>query len=196
MNLKISLTQILIAICILLLATTGYYFNRNRINAAQSAKWQQNYYNPSNQTMTTAEFKTWYAKQSDKMIDSLNKLIDAKIKPRNVTEYHTIVNNYKDTSIVVIPLDTLKHGINGNEYYPINYMDEKHCWGVTANFYPASKTLDITRRIFNDSLYSIVYFIRRKFLFLHIGKKDFFNQTWSTCKGKISEIKITIQPKN
>jgi len=143
------------------------------------------------QVQTPKEFKQWLLDNGkDKIIDTLNKLIDIKLKPKNINSYHTITNNYKDTSITILYADSLYDGL-----YPIEYIDPKNCWGIKGFFHIPTRQFTIEEKLANDSIYMIDYFVRNKFLGLRIGKKVNYRETWSTCKGKISETKITIDKK-
>jgi len=191
-NLKDRILLILAAVLLVVLAFAVHQCNSRQQAENKAERWENNYYKPNQQTMSIKEFKAWQKKENSHFLDSINKLFDLNLRPKNITNYQTIVNKYLDTNLVEIKMD----GLPNDGLYPLSYIDPKQCWGFDGYFHAPSMTLGIERRMFNDSIYSIEYFEQKKILWIiPIGRKKFSKITYSTCKGKISEEQITIEKK-
>lgn len=184
---------VIFAIIILGLSVVLFLLFKEVRRANEKAeRWEQNYYKPDQQSMSSKEFKAWIKNNNNHVIDSLNKIMDLKLRPKNITNYQTIVNNYKDTNHITVKLDSMEN----DGLFQLSYLDPKECWGVEGFFHVPSRTFEIEERIANDSIYSLEYFTQKHILWvIPIARKQFFKQTWSSCKGKISETQIDIQKK-
>jgi hypothetical protein len=187
-KIKANLTLILIAVLVIALVFGVQQCKSKQQAENKAERWQNNYYKPDQQSMTAKEFKAWVKRNNNHVIDSLNKMLDLKLRPKNITNYQTLVNNYLDTNVINIPVSETDFGV-----YPVSYIDEKECWGMDGYFNMPDKVFTLDKRIANDSIYSLEYFTQKHILWvIPIAKKQFFKETWSSCKGKISETKIEI----
>lgn len=183
---------IIFAFVILGLSVVLFLLFKEVRRANQKAeRWEQNYYKPDQQNMSSKEFKAWVRNNNNHVIDSLNKIMDLKLRPKNITNYQTLVNNYLDTNVINIPVAETDFGV-----YPVSYIDDKNCWGMDGYFNMPDKVFTLDKRIANDSIYSLEYYTQKHILWIiPISKKKFSKETWSLCKGKISETQIDIQRK-
>jgi len=187
MNIKKVIYYIIGIIALLYILVQVY--DKYKIYKHEYLNWKNNYYNLNNQIMNKKDFNEWSDKNNLQIIiDSLNKIIDRKIKIKNVTQYNEIVNKYKDTTIVIFNLDSL---LNKDSIALINYNNG--CWGFRASFNKANNTFKILEKSSTDTIYSIEYFVRKKILFLHIGKKQYYRKTWSNCNGEVKETLINVE---
>ena len=133
--------------------------------------------------LTPKEFKDHYSY----LIDSIYKIFDLKIKPKQVNNYTTINNSYSTDS------SKTYHITPSGGLYPINYNND--CFSYSGLFNSQDSTY---KHIIGnyDSKITILEFWERPILFLKIRnpfKKEYFRQVINPCdnSAKIERIEIT-----
>ncbi len=153
--------QILFILMVLTISILGSLLHDAlREKARQEENVRQMQQLNSTLTLTAREFKEML-KTSDlrsaRHIDSLFKA--NKINPKGVLEVHNITNNYKDSTIINVPIPVAM------EPRPINIGDK--CWGFSGIISPSGLT--IKEKYFNSEIDLVDYARPKKFLFIRFG---------------------------
>lgn len=192
MQLKTDL--ILIGIILALIISMSVLFQINRNNRRELIRWKTNYSELDKKysgdlsyiKLTVDEFK----ESSNKKIDSI--LIAAKIKPKQLNNFTTIINNYSDTSDVKVPVEEISDSL-------YEFADTLTCMKISG-LVDVSKDIPvvtITDRRYDNNIYYMQYTERNKYRFLGLwkwrlfGKKESKIQIFSEC-GVVNANRIDI----
>jgi hypothetical protein len=121
-------------------------------------------------------------------IDSLSKAL--KIRPKTILQYVNIEKKVHDTVEVMIPVVEAAKG----RYW---VLDSTKCWKWGGYINISGDSISVTRKLFDyhDRIEQMFFWEReRKFLFIHFGKKRYYQKTSSDC-GSEKVLVIDIKKK-
>jgi len=121
-------------------------------------------------------------------IDSLSKAL--KIRPKTILQYVNIEKKVHDTVEVMIPVVEAAKG----RYW---VLDSTKCWKWGGYINISGDSISVTRKLFDyhDRIEQMFFWEReRKFLFIHFGKKRYYQKTSSEC-GSEKVLVIDIKKK-
>lgn len=108
-------------------------------------------------------------------IDSLSKAL--KIRPKTILQYVNIEKKIHDTVEVKVPVVEAAKG----RYW---VLDSTKCWKWGGYIDLVRDSVRVTRNVFDyhDRIEQMFFWEReRKFLFIHFGKKRYYQKTSSEC---------------
>jgi len=123
--------------------------------------------------------------KDNQKIDSLLKVVN--IKPKQVTQITNITNTYIDSSKTITNLTE-----KNDSTFLFSYKD--NCFSLQGSVNPIRKTLSFTEKTFNNETSIMDYWVRKKFLGLKIGRKEYFRKSINKC-GESNTVQYNFQKK-
>jgi hypothetical protein len=143
----------------------------------------------NNIVLTNKEMKEYIAARDEDLLKRMTDSIGRKINVSNINKYSTVVNNYRDTNIIELPI------ISIDNIYPFEQKDS--CWGVKGYFDLNNSTVAFTERTASSKVVRVDYVKREKILKwlfggIALGKKKAGVYVESSC-GNAETMEIEVE---
>ena len=171
--LRLYWKQILFILMVITISVMGSMLHNSNIEKARAQEnVRQMQQINSTLTLTAREFKDMLKTSEQRTARHVDSLFKAnKINPKGVLEVHNITNNYKDSTIINVPVPVAM------EPKPINVGDK--CWGFSGIISPFGLT--IKEKYFNSEIDLVDYARPKKFLFIRVGWHPPDLKSFSDC---------------
>lgn len=151
--------QILFILMVITISVMGSMMNnlrRDKARAEENVRQMQQL--NSTLVLTNREFRDLLKNSDQRSARHIDSLFKAnKFNPKGVGEVHNIINNYRDTTIINVPV--------AMEPKEIKVGDK--CWGFSGEI--SLSGLTIKEKYFNSEIDLVDYAKPKKFLFIRIG---------------------------
>jgi len=159
--LRLYWKQILFILMVMTISIMGSMLHNSNIERARAQEnVRQMQQLNSTLVLTNREFRDLLKTSDQKSARHIDSLFKAnKFNPKGVGEVHNIINNYRDTTIINVPVPVAM------EPKPIKVGDK--CWGFSGEI--SLSGLTIKEKYFNSEIDLVDYAKPKKFLFIRIG---------------------------
>lgn len=179
-GLKISVILILfLSICLFLMMRV-FFSQRDELSRISKNQDELLSSNKKNVELTLTLSEAM--KGRDSMINEISDKL--KIKPKQINEVNNTYITNIDSSKTVYQSEKKNDSI-----FKLSISEK--CWNLSGMFNSFSGKFEKDFFQYKDTIRVVDYWKRKKFLYMRIGRKEYFRESYSTCGSDIKTEKIT-----